>query len=229
MSYRAQWKMIHTLNTCTKGQLSTNELIDMGVDCYNDTIQELASQGIVMADPATGNLKLHPIASALINKFIVCRNEFGGSIMYIDQPSCFTIMPFSRPWSDKVYNEFISPTVVASNIFCIRGDTIPRGKHLASNLYNTFNKAGFMIVDRSDQNANVLYELGVADTLGKDCFILIQQDQQDKIPADIKGVHYYNYDLNDFAPAMAQLSTGLNQWIFEHRIENTLKYVASKM
>ena len=41
MSSRAQWKMIHTLNTCTKGQLSTNELMDMGVDCYNDTIQEL--------------------------------------------------------------------------------------------------------------------------------------------------------------------------------------------
>ena len=176
MSYRAQWEMVHALNTCLKGQLTVPELNDLGIDCYNDTIQELINRQIVMIDPGTGTFRLHPIASAMINTFIVCRNEFGNSIMYIDQPSCFTIMPFSQPWSTKVYDEFIFPTVTAVGVKCIRGDAITRGKNLASNLYATFNKIGFMVADLTAQNPNVMYELGIADTLGKDCFILIQED-----------------------------------------------------
>lgn len=38
MAYRDQWKMLHSLNTSKRGALNETELIEMGIDCYPDTI-----------------------------------------------------------------------------------------------------------------------------------------------------------------------------------------------
>jgi hypothetical protein len=45
MSTRDMWKMFHLLNNTSRDGLTREELRDAGVDCYSDTLMELASRG----------------------------------------------------------------------------------------------------------------------------------------------------------------------------------------
>ena len=68
MAYRDQWKMLHLLNTSIRGALTETELIEMGIDCYPDTIHYLRDCGIVEADTA-GVYNLNPMVRRMLNTF----------------------------------------------------------------------------------------------------------------------------------------------------------------
>jgi hypothetical protein len=119
-------------------------------------------------------------------------------------------MPFSEPWSDKVFMEMIEPGVKGANLTCIRGDMVVRVGDLTQNIWAAILHAGLVVADVSVLNANVFYELGLAHALGKDTFILKQVDA--KLWADIGGAHYIEYDLSAVGEGMNLLQSEVSKW-----------------
>jgi len=223
MAYRDQWKMLHLLNTSMRGALTETQLIEMGIDCYPDTIHYLRDCGIVEADSA-GVYNLNPLVRRMLNTFMVAMGPGDMKEIYVDVPSCFIIMPFSEGWSNTVFYDFIQPAVLNSDMECVRGDMIPRVGRLSENIVKQIQRTGLVIADISVPNANVFYELGIADTIGRDVFLLYEKNIEQNLPADIQGAHYYAYDRNDLIQSTRDLTNELLKWKADKKADITLKY-----
>jgi hypothetical protein len=108
-------------------------------------------------------------------------------------PSVFTIpdvdlendliavmMPFSG--FDAIY-ESIKESVKNCNFRCLRADDIWNNSTIIQDIFDLIFKAKAVIVDFSGKNPNVMYETGIAHTLGK-IVIPIAQNVHD-IPSDM--------------------------------------------
>lgn len=134
--------------------------------------------------------------------------------MWVDYPSVFVIMPFSEPWSNTIYSQLIKPGVEDAGLKCIRGDTVIRIGDLTQNIWGALLGAGIVVAEVSALNANVFYEVGLTHALGKDVILLKQIGS--KIPADIGGAHYHEYDPQAIDLSKKWLTTELSQWATEN-------------
>jgi hypothetical protein len=224
MGYREEWKMLHVLNTSKNAKLTAQELAEMGIDCFGDTIMPLVHKKIVEFNNIDGTFELSQVASELINSFIICNGNRDKSFIQIDQPSCFVIMPFSEPWSDDVYQNLIEPALNDVNLKCIRGDEIERTGLLNSNIFKTIQKVGLVIAEISSPNPNVYYEIGVADTLGKETLFLYDPGKNNKIPSDKDNVHYLEYSQTNLPEAKEKLKNELHKIINRYKLFITPKF-----
>lgn len=210
MSERSMWKMLHLLYTLRPGQrgLSYQELEDVGIDCRPDTIDSLKTSGVVSYD--AGVFTLTEAAGRILGTCVVANKRWSSDDMWVDYPSAFVVMPFTEPWSNTVFEQMIKPGVTEAGLTCIRGDTIARVGDLTQNIWGALLHAGIVVADVSALNANVFYELGLAHALGKDAVMLKQAAS--KIPADIGGAHYHEYDIQSLEDAKSWLRSELAQW-----------------
>jgi hypothetical protein len=95
---------------------------------------------------------------------------------------CFVLMPFSEPWSDRVWR-IVEKIVVGSGFHGIRADEL-YGDSVVEDIWTSINEATLIIADLTSRNPNVFYELGVAHTVGKPA-ILLSQSESD-IPFDLR-------------------------------------------
>src|SRR5690606_36178163 len=146
------------------------------------------------------------------NKFMIAMGAGDMKEIYVDVPSCFIVMPFSGEWSNTVFYDFIQPAVIKSKMECIRGDMIPRVGKLSENIVKQIQRTGLVIADVSAPNANVFYELGIADAIGRDVFLLYEKHIEQNLPADIQGAHYYAYDRNNIPESVERFAENLIQW-----------------
>lgn len=218
--------MIHTLNTCSNGKLSHEDLKKLGINCFDDTISILKDEKITLQKGKY--YSLNPVTRRLINRFTLSDGYSQAPNIYIDLPSCFVIMPFSAPWSKKVYKNLIETTVLGCKLTCKRGDTIPRDKALVDNLVSAIFDHGLSIIDISGFNPNVLYELGLVQSTGKEYRVLIQSSMKKKIPADLQHIHYIEYDLKNLKKGKKKLEAEILNWKKEASVKNTTKYVIKK-
>jgi hypothetical protein len=72
---------------------------------------------------------------------------------------------------------------------------------------NQMKKCGYMIADISAQNANVAYELGLMQSLGRECVILFSGRARKHKQSDLKGIEDVRYSNGK------ELKTGLANWI----------------
>jgi hypothetical protein len=224
MAAREEWKMLHVLNTSKNAKLTGQELAEMGIDCRADTIMPLLFSKIVEYNNNDGTYELSQAANILVNKFIICNGDREKTDLHVDQPSCFVIMPFSETWSDNVYRNLIEPAVNEVNLKCIRGDEIERTGQLNSNIFKTLQKVGLVIAEISSPNPNVYYEIGVADTLGKETLFLYDPGMNNKIPADKVDVHYTEYSQTNLPEAKERLKKELQNIINRYKLFATPEF-----
>lgn len=217
MSYRAEWKMLHVLNTCKKGMLSEQELFGMGIDCNPDTIFKLRDLGLVVYD--NGNYSLPPMVRAMTNHFLMAMGSQNMHEIYVDVPRCFVVMPF-RKELDSVF-AVIEDALQQTGITCDRADKALQVGKLAANVVESIQKAGLVIADISYENPNVYYELGIADTLGRDVLLIYDAGILKNIPADKKDTLYCSYNSNDLPLFKVNLIAQLQAWRKDRQVDGT--------
>jgi hypothetical protein len=104
---------------------------------------------------------------------------------------CFVLMPFKEPFSE-IYQDHIKPTIERLGVSCFRADDLNTTNAIMTDVWNGINNCSFLIAELTGRNSNVMYELGIAHTLGKEV-ILICQDSND-VPFDFRHLRYYRYD-----------------------------------
>ncbi|SKC99745.1 hypothetical protein SAMN05446935_10487 [Burkholderia sp. YR290] len=208
------WKMLHLLNNTGRDGLTSKELFNAGVDCYSDTLMELATRGAVARSQrdASEFWTLNTGARAVLNSCTVAQKLDGVGEVQVDRACVFCIMPFSAsvPWSDDVWKQCIEAAVTGAGLKPERGDTTLRTGKLIQNVWNGILKSGCVIADLSAPNPNVYYELGMAHALGRDAFVMVQKGVD--LPADLRGAHYFEYKLGELPAATSDLRAKLIAW-----------------
>jgi hypothetical protein len=109
-----------------------------------------------------------------------------------DRPvkTCFVSMPFAGE-SLEWYEFAVRPAFEEAGFLChFAQDVVARGP-IAAKVFQMIRAADIVLVDLSGRNANVFYELGVAQTLGKPV-VLITQDIE-SIPFDLRSLRVIVY------------------------------------
>lgn len=188
--------------------LTEDELTGAGVHCDPDSRQPLEDAGVVKR---VGNAyELSKAARKLVSTFTLAKGPEVSVDVRVDYPEVFVVMPFGQPWSDHVFTDLFKPAIEAANFVVSRGDTIVRVGDLGTNVWRSITQAGIVLGEVTVPNPNVYYELGLADALGKPTFLFRQKGST--LPADVSGVHFYEYALDDLVSARAVLTSALTDW-----------------
>ncbi|MBW2741186.1 MAG: L-histidine N(alpha)-methyltransferase [Deltaproteobacteria bacterium] len=128
------------------------------------------------------------------------------------KPQAFVVMPFSKEY-EKIY-VCIKKVLNKSGINPIRADEIQQSTPFIEDIENNIRSCDLVIVDASEENLNVYYELGLASALKKDLIILSQNAKH--IPSDTRHIRHLVYDSSD----LVSLEKNLKGWV-----EKTRAYV----
>jgi hypothetical protein len=215
MSRHQEWKMIHLLyqygmRTADGASrvLTEDELTAAGVHCDADSRQPLEDAEVVRR---VGNAyELSKAVRKIVSTFTLAKGPDASIDIRVDYPEAFVVMPFGQPWSSQVFTDLFKPAIEAANFVVSRGDTIVRVGDLGTNVWRSITQAGIVVGDVTVPNPNVYYELGLADALGKPTFLFKQVGSA--LPADVNGVHFYEYALDDLASGRTLLTTALVDW-----------------
>ncbi len=100
----------------------------------------------------------------------------------VDPSSVFVLMPFS-PDLEPIY-EVIRNAAQLNGLRVYRADTLVTAGSIIDQIFESIAKSGLIVADLTGRNQNVMYELGLANAMGKDTLLLAQQI--DEVPFDIR-------------------------------------------
>jgi len=104
----------------------------------------------------------------------------------------FVIMPFAQVFDD-VWNGGIERACNAEDFGYLRVDKISLSSWITEDIKEYVEMADFVIADITQNNPNVMFELGWALAKDKKPIVIRQQDDPNKVPFDIKGIRYIPY------------------------------------
>ena len=103
------------------------------------------------------------------------------------------MMPF-----DTKFNPVLSAIRAACEtheLNCLRAYNIWKENAIIDEIFSLICRSGIVVCDLTDRNPNVLYEMGIAQTIGKPVVMITQHDSD--IPFDVKHHRYLKYLNND--------------------------------
>jgi uncharacterized protein YutE (UPF0331/DUF86 family) len=104
---------------------------------------------------------------------------------------CFVLMPFSEKF-DAVYRTLIAPVVTELGLTVVRADELSAPGSIIEQIRVAIQQARLCVVDLTGNNANVMYELGLAQAVGKPT-VLLSQDIS-RLPFDVRSQRIITYD-----------------------------------
>lgn len=116
-------------------------------------------------------------------KITFCPNVFSIPDAEVEEGLVAVMMPFSG--FDNVYSS-IKHACDLAGYRCLRADDIWESATIIQDIFSLIFRAKIVVVDFSNKNPNVMYETGIAHTLGKNVVPLAQVIQD--IPSDM--VHH---------------------------------------
>ncbi|MBA5246406.1 hypothetical protein H1R16_11065 [Marnyiella aurantia] len=106
----------------------------------------------------------------------------------------FMVMPFSNKVAKDAYDYSVKKICDKHNLEIRRADDIFSTKPIYDDIVKEIKDASIIIVDISDNNPNVYYELGMAHTLKQNQTIIITQGEYNKTPFDIAHFRIIKYE-----------------------------------
>jgi len=127
------------------------------------------------------------------------------------QSDIFMVMPFREKYN-AVFEQVIRPVAAGLNLTIKRGDefTSTRGS-IMQEVWAALNACKLVIVETTEINANVYYELGIAHTLGKPVILITQTKEVEELPFDVRHLRFLVYE--DTADGMKALDAMLKKSI----------------
>lgn len=135
---------------------------------------------------------------------------------------CFFAMPFSAEYTNLY--DTLALHLENNGYKCIRVDNnLSASVPIINLILNGIATSQFVIVDISETNANVFYELGVTHTVKDYENVFIIKENESKTPFDIQHLLYISYDKNN----LKQLATKLLERLKANQYKNAFKHELS--
>ncbi len=139
---------------------------------------------------------------------------------------CFVLMPLREPF-DEIYRNLLSPAIQQAGLKPLRADDIFTPGSIMEQIRSAIQQSRVCVVDLTGRNPNVLYELGIAQTLGKPT-ILLSQDISD-VPFDVKHLRIIRYSLNNLEFTRKALENSLQQVLGYDRLDEARQLIDAGM
>ena len=104
-------------------------------------------------------------------------------------PTAFVGCPYGKKFKFKAFRKTLENLPIA----WYYADTSLNTKHLLEILTTYVKAVDWCIFDLSLWNPNVALELGLAEGMGKEYFILVNKGQSKDVPSDLKGMQRIDY------------------------------------
>lgn len=134
------------------------------------------------------------------------------------KPLCFILMPFGKKKDengneidfDKIYNEFIKPAIINTNLEPIRADEEQIGGIIHKPMYERLMLCDYAVADLSILNANVFYELGIRHAVRPYSTITLYEEKS-SLPFDVSFLRSipYNKNLSNLEELKSNLTNNL--------------------
>lgn len=178
---------LHPINLKTSGGQSKADAL---VEFFQDI------QTYTETHEATRIRELRPEAFEPLEKDTLLKSfkvEDSASLLASSSSLCFVIMPFS-PEYELVYRQLIKPAAETVGLKVLRADDIYSPGVVTEQIRAAIHQSIICVADITGRNPNVLYEVGIAHTLGKPTILLSQSAEQ--IPFDLRALRVVIYEYN---------------------------------
>lgn len=155
------------------------ELLDAGPESRQAAVQAIAGEHF-----------RSEIARVEREMNLVQVNPVFGPVSYtVDPKLAFVLMPFSEQLTE-IYSSLVKPAIEQSgfDLVCRRADDIKSNRSIVQDIWKSICEARLIIADLSGLNPNVMYELGIAHTIGKDTVLIYQRGENVKFPFDLAHI-----------------------------------------
>lgn len=131
--------------------------------------------------------------------------------------TCFLVCPIGvnnskeRIRSDKLMRLILEPICHDLNINLVRVDKINQGTKITDDIHNQLDNAKYCIVDITDRNPNVFYELGYRIRSGMPTIIIKSDSDNYSIPFDISTtrVFTYSFDTEEISQSISSIKEAI--------------------
>lgn len=113
----------------------------------------------------------------------------------VEKNRCFFLMPFSKDF-DIIYGT-IKEALNDYEFICNRADEILGSTPIITKILTEIMKSQYIIVDITNSNPNVFYELGISHSIKDARNVLLLKQKNYKVPFDISHLTYTEYDPNN--------------------------------
>lgn len=128
-----------------------------------------------------------------------------------DPATVFVLMPMSQEL-EPVF-DVIRQAADLVGLRSFRADSISAAGSIIDQIFESIAKSGLIVADLTGRNQNVMYELGLAHSMGKDTLLLSQAIED--VPFDVRSQRVLTYDLT--FKSMEDLRERLIQAFRHHR------------
>ena len=126
-------------------------------------------------------------------------------------PTVFVGCPYSKPFKFAEFKKSLDSLPFA----WYYANTHLKTTHLLDILTTYIKAVDFCLFDLSLWNANVSLELGLAEGLGKDYYILVNSKQSKDVPSDVRGLQRIEYSSATGTTADSLLPSLANYFVKE--------------
>ena len=122
-----------------------------------------------------------------------CVPFFGQQEFTIRDNFIFVLMPFTAE-HEGIFEGVIKPLAKRKQLVCRKADDAA-SRVIMEDIWRQINEARVIVADLTGSNANVLYELGIAHTLGKPVILIRQKgENHEAVPFDVQHVRMFLYE-----------------------------------
>jgi hypothetical protein len=146
------------------------------------------------------------------------------SVLAATSKLCFVLMPFSEQF-DTVYRTLIAPVVTELGLTVVRADELSAPGSIMEQIRVAIQQARLCVVDLTSNNANVMFELGMAQASGKPT-VLLSQDLS-RLPFDVKSQRIIKYDGSNPQLSQVHLRAALKTVLSSDRLVTAENLFAS--
>lgn len=144
-----------------------------------------------------------------MDNYIIYPKQLRKQIIPVEKNRCFFLMPFSEEF-DGIYGA-IKQCLNDAGFICNRADEIAGSTPILTKILNEIMKSQYIIVDLTNSNPNVFYELGIAHTIKEARNVLLLKQKDYKVPFDINHLTYTEYNPNNLKFLTASIRSFLNE------------------
>lgn len=137
--------------------------------------------------------------------YMIYPKQFRAAKIPTQKNYCFFLMPFHERF-DAIYGT-IKDMLMEMGIVCNRADELSGSKPIINKILTEILRAQFVIVDLTDCNPNVFYELGITHTFKDAQNVLLLKQKESKVPFDITHLQYQEYSPSNLKHLLSIIRT----------------------
>lgn len=144
-----------------------------------------------------------------MNNYVIYPKQLRKQSIPVERNRCFFLMPFNEEF-DLIYGT-IKKSLTDAEYICNRADDITGSTPILTKILTEIMRSQYIIVDLTNSNPNVYYELGIAHTLKEARNVLLLKQKNYEVPFDIRHLTYTEYDVDNLKLLTSYIRSFLNE------------------